>query len=120
MFWKNTESNVEITLNLEDKREHFRLRPEPPIEIHFNNNASEVIDISAGGVAFHSDTLEAGEVIFVKIMLYDFPFHCQVEIIGKSDDGVCRCRYLDLGEDEVDRLHKFVIRGQKEMIRRQR
>lgn len=120
MFWKSTDSKVEVTLDLEDKRHAFRLRPDPPINIDINDKTSEVIDISAGGVAFHSDYLEEGEVIFVKIILDDSPFHCQIEVIESSDEGFCRCRYVGLGEEEINRLHQFVIKGQKELIRKQR
>lgn len=43
-----------------------------------------------------------------------------LEIVEIDREGVCHCRYKEVDDDEIERLHQYVLVRQKEEMRSQK
>lgn len=119
MFWKNTVNRVRLFFDSTDRREAFRITPEPVIQVSLDHRLYDIADISIGGVSFHARGLSSGEQYDARIDPHGISFEGRIEILGMRDDNLCHARFIELPDKRVDQLHRFIIDQQKRQIRNQ-
>jgi len=108
----------------EERRGSFRVKPSSrgPIEVSIGPHRYQVKNISAGGIGIYrrgeDKELEAGE---------EYPFKVSLPLINELISGTIRivdisdrayhCAFVDLSDDEKEKIHLFVLERQKEELR---
>jgi hypothetical protein len=82
----------------------------------------EVIDVSAGGLAFRSSEVTVGRVYSVRVELpHGNPVVAgNIEILSVDDQAACHGRFLELTENMTEALHQYVLEAQKAALREKR
>lgn len=80
-----------------------------------------VIAILLGGDV-HNNNYKAGDSLPIT---FDLPgehvtVSGRIEIIGIDGQGVCHCRFLDLTNDLINAIHRYVLAVQKQVVRMRR
>ncbi len=104
-----------------ERRKWFRVRPsvEAPVLLRFDDRRCEVRDIGAAGLSFETDKLAVGEIRSAELELpgLDSPIRVPMEIISIDTRNVCHCSFKTIEEDAVEKIHQYVLRRQKEILR---
>lgn len=125
MFWKKKATDkYSLTFTKKDKRNSFRYYPEKKDRLYaiINEKEFEILNISAGGLAFSADSFNGGDIHSINI---NFPgsaycaIECEIEVIS-AIDGVCRGKFINIGDEEIEVLHRFVFEEQLKKIRENR
>lgn len=117
MFWKNFENKIDLSFDLDDRRESYRHRPDQTFKITIDDHNVDVYNISVGGLSFYYPDLSVGQIKEIKLNVFGEEYKLSIEIIHIRENGLCACKFVDLSDDEVTQLHKFIIEEQKLSIR---
>lgn len=122
MFWKNKADNkYKLRFEQSDKRKFYRFKPaeKEKFFIIVNSRAFEIFNISAGGVAFLAEYCKKGDIYNFELWLSerknDF-IKGKMEVSG-FDTNLCRARFIDLNENDMERIHKLIFERQIRLIR---
>ena len=121
MFWKEKQNDSEIfSLESSDRRLAYRASPHSnaPIAFEFGGEKVQVVNISAGGLAFKNKGFKNGDTHTIELLLpYQNIILAPVLKINTIDDqNVCHCNFSAIGEDEVELIHQYVLNWQKEIM----
>ncbi|MGM0417962.1 MAG: PilZ domain-containing protein [Thermodesulfobacteriota bacterium] len=124
MFWKKEENKYTVNLKNSDNRSSYRYYPGSTERLFavINGGEYEVNNISAGGIAFYNEDFEPGEKYHIILKFSDDEKNMvtgNIEVIS-CEDLVCRCRFVDMTDEEIEKIHKFVFDKQLKVIREKR
>lgn len=126
MFWKkpfNSSLTLEVSAN--EQRETFRVKPsgQEPVTLCLPECEISVIEISAGGLSFVRVGMKQETKATVMLLLPDLPggdIDARIEVLRVDDAGQVHCRFVDLSEQDADKIHYYVLCRQKKMLTDQR
>lgn len=126
MFWKKKKSDdVIVKLDDDDRRASVRIQPIDKIVVQYEAQQFEVLDISATGLSFKSDTLKDCERLNISLFLPPLPeqssnrvisINCTIEIL-RSSNSTFHCQFIPLASDAQEQLDQFILIEQKRQIR---
>jgi len=122
LFWKEKQNDSEIfSFESNDRRLAYRVSPHSnaPIVFEFGGEKVQVVNISAGGLAFKNRGFKSGDTQTIELLLpYQNVTLSPILGINTIDDqNVCRCQFREIGEDEVELIQQYVLKRQKEIKR---
>jgi len=122
LFWKRKKKdNQAFSFHSQDQRRSFRVTPLPhaPVEICFGGKPVRLQNIGAVGVAFLDDGFQIGDTQVVDLTLpgESQPISAKIEIVDIDTDHVCHCAFLDLDQEFVDTVHRYMLKVQIAEIR---
>jgi len=125
LFWKEKQNNSEIfSFESNDRRSSYRVLPpaNAPIVFKFGGEKVQMVNISAGGLAFKNKGFKSGDTQTIELLLpyQNVTLAPILEINTIDDQNVCHCRFREIGEDEVEAIHKYVLKRQKEVMQSQK
>lgn len=127
MFWRKKHHRSESDLivhETENRRESYRVEPDAndPIYIKIENRYVPLINIGALGAAFRHTELNKGDVQAAAFTLPNarHPITLTLEVVAVDADHICRCRFIDISDDAINAVHKYMLEMQKAAIRRKR
>ncbi len=125
MFWKEKQNNSDVfSLESNDRRLAYRvpLPANAPIVFEFGGEKVPAINIGAGGLAFKNKGFKSGDIQTIELLLpYQHVTLAPVlEIKTIDDQNVCHCKFREIGEDEVEVIHHYVLKRQKEIMQSQK
>jgi hypothetical protein len=127
LFWKKKKQPIDTQdpLEAEDQREAFRyiFKEDLGFSMDFKQKPVQVINISAGGMAFRNEGFTRYDVDQITLVL-DIPnyrgetfFSAQLRILDISEQGICHCIFENCTIQKYEIIHKYVLEMQKkEMI----
>jgi hypothetical protein len=126
LFWKKKKPLIDTQdPDAEDQREAFRycFKGDLGFSIDFKEKPVQVINISAGGMAFRDEGFARYDVDQITLVL-DIPnyrgenfFSAQLRILDISEQGICHCIFENCTIKKYEIIHKYVLEMQKkEMI----
>lgn len=102
-------------------RTAYRVVPNPddPIILQLDGELTRVLDISANGFTAVTEVMAPGRRYPYSL---DLPtaraaLSGYVDALPGSEPGILQCRFVELGADDLDALHAYVLIRQKEAIR---
>ncbi|MFW6147837.1 MAG: PilZ domain-containing protein [Thermodesulfobacteriota bacterium] len=122
MFSKKTDEPLVVSID-PDRRNFFRVEPSSknPLWIRIGQGQYSVKDIGAGGVGIYRKTAQ-GELEVGK----RYPFHVALPLVNENIMGNLKvrhisekayhCEFIDIGEENQEKLHLFVLERQKEQL----
>lgn len=124
MFWKKKtpqNNKLEITHTSTDKRDAFRyeFKEGYGLKIKFMGNDIEVLDISAGGLAFKNQGFSQFDADFIRFELQipnfsgDSSFFAGLRILRIDSNDICHCIFEQCSLEQHELIHKFVLEMQK-------
>jgi hypothetical protein len=121
LFWKEKQDNSEMFFfESNDRRLAYRVRPPAnvPIFFEFGGEKVQVVNIGAGGLAFKNKGFKSGDTQAIELPL---PYHNItvmpiLEINTIDDQDVCHCQFSEIGEDEIEAMHQYVLIRQKKIV----
>jgi len=131
LFWKKPKQTIDTRdpLEAENQRESFRyvFKGEFHLSMNFKEKPVQVINISAGGMAFRDEGFAQYDVDQIDL-LFDIPnyrgeprFSARLRILNISDQGVCHSIFENCTIPEYEIIHKYVLEMQKkEMLTKSR
>ncbi len=125
MFWKEKQNNSEMfSFESNDRRSSYRVFPHAnaPIVFEFGGEKVQVVNIGAGGLAFKNKGFKSGDTQTIELLLpYQNVTLAPILKINTIDDqNVSHCQFREIGEDEVEAIHKYVLKRQKEIMQSQK
>lgn len=127
MFWKKkTDEDKESKSKLfhlpeEDKRQAFRIAPDPndPIVVSIGGKTVKVYEISSGGISFPDVGLKPKAVYSVSFSLpiTGAIVKAKARVLRVNKKGLCQCRFVALDDKSEDEIHRYVLARQKEILR---
>lgn len=121
MFWKKKKPATDIDHPSEDKREAFRyIFPDNKgLSIRFQDKKIEILNISAGGMAFKNRGFSQFDFDFIKFEL-DIPdfkgdptFFAGLRILKIDRTDICHCIFEQCSLEQHELIHKYVLEMQK-------
>ena len=125
MFWKK-KNNSETLILFESKnmRSSVRVRPlsTEPVKTVFQGKPIVVENIGASGIAFRNDGFGPGDS---QKITFDLPTEnmavsVTTEIIDIDSEGICHCRFVGLGEEDFNAIHRYMLAVQIRHVRNKR
>lgn len=87
--------------------------------MEFLGKAVQVINLSAGGMAFGDEGFQVGDRDRITMAL-DIParqfsavFNAELKILTISNDNICHCHFENCSDGDFEILHKYVLELQK-------
>ncbi|MFH1139573.1 MAG: PilZ domain-containing protein [Pseudomonadota bacterium] len=128
MFWKKKKNREnEAALFFYDnscQRQFVRVRPRPSeaVSLTIDGQKVELLDISAGGLAFLGGDFRPGDVPDLVLGLPEerLVITGRLAILALDARNVRHCRYEGLTPKMVEALHSFVLRVQKRQLREEK
>ena len=121
MFWKKKKAEQLFFCESNDRRNSFRVRPisSEPIATHFGGKPVTLQTIGAGGLSFLNEQSKVGES---QSMMLDLPgqdviISAKVEVVNVDKEGVCHCRFVDISDEFLDVIHRYVLSVQIRQVR---
>ncbi len=108
--------------NYEDQRASFRyvFKKGRQLSITFKENIVQVLDISAGGMAFKNKEFKKYDSDQVSLVL-DMPNYSGdsvlitlVRILSITQSNICHCIFENCTLEEYEMIHKYVLEMQKQ------
>ena len=124
MFWKKKkiiDTCVEET-DYEDQRASFRyvFKKGRQLSMTFKNNIIQVLDISAGGMAFKNVAFKKYDSDQVSLVL-DMPnysgdpiLNARIRILSITQSNICHSIFENCRVEEYEMIHKYVLEMQKQ------
>ena len=123
MFWKKPKQPIDINdpLETKDQREAFRyiFKGDRYLSMNFKEKPVQVLNISAGGMAFRDEGFTRYDVDQINLLL-DIPnyrgetiFSAQLRILDISSQGICHSIFENCTIQEYETIHKYVLEMQK-------
>jgi len=121
LFWERQQNSSEIfSWETNDRRSSFRVSPSEnaPVVFEFGGEKVQAIDISVGGLAFKNKHFKSEDSQPMKILLpyQNVSIAPILAIIAIDNKNICHCQFCKIGEDEVEAIHQYVLKRQKEII----
>lgn len=129
MFSKNKKANESDMILIEDRatadreqRDTYRyvFAPEKRLSMQFKGKTVEIMDISAGGLAFKNRGFSRYDSDQVSLVL-EMPnfngnpcFKAHTRILHITANHFCHCIFEDCSVDEYEIVHKYVLEMQKQ------
>ena len=90
-----------------------------PVELTIDKQVYSLQDVSAGGAAFKAPDLPNTGLLPAMLQLPDGegPAPLRVEILRKDKTLVCHCRFLALSQALENRIFRYVLEREKQLIR---
>ena len=123
MFSRKKTNPLTISID-EERRASFRVKPskKEPIDVSIGRSKYPVKDLSAGGIGIYRSSkgkeLEIGK---------EYPFKMTLPLINEVISGIIRilnisdrayhCIFIDFSNEEMEKIHLFVLERQKEKLR---
>jgi hypothetical protein len=125
LFWKEKQDNSEMFFfESNDRRLAYRVCPHAntPIAFEFGGEKVQVVNIGAGGLAFKNKGFKSGDTQTIELLLpyQNVTLAPVLEIKTIDDQNVCHCKFREIGEDEVEVIHNYVLKRQKEIMQSQK
>ena len=125
MFWRRAQNNSEIFhYETKDRRSFLRVSPaeSAPIVFELDGEKVPVIDISAGGLSFKNNNLSNGDFLSIEFLLpgQNISIATVLKIDAIDSRSICHCEFKDIGADEVEAIHQYALKRQKEVIQSKR
>ena len=125
VFRKKTKPDTEMFhFNTRERRKWFRIQPSDaePILLRIEDKEIHIRDIGAAGLSFRNDDLSPGLLEFT---LLDLPetgpaIPIRLNILTIDRQNVCHCEFTAVEDGAVERIHQYVLRRQKEILRAQK
>ena len=122
LFWRRKGNSEEVfAFDSTDRRTSFRVSPplDEPIPVEFCGRSFLIKDIGAAGLSFANNHLKAGDSQRVVFNLpgENLTLSAMTEIVEIDRQGVCHCRFIALGEDFSNAIHRYLLRIQKQELR---
>lgn len=114
-----------FAMQKEETGAFFRVEPssQEPIDVSIVADRYQMKDIGAGGIALYRRSGEKGLELGK-----EYPFKMILPLINEVISGVirivhisditCHCAFVDLGKEDREKIHAFVLERQKEELRR--
>lgn len=123
LFRKKNKKSIEIEFD-DDRRNYYRIEPpsHKPVRIRIEGHTFNVIDISAGGLAFQSKPLPVGKHYKALIAMTgdDRAVPVILETLSQIKPGFSRGLFHKIKEEDRERIHQYVLEVQKEEMARKR
>lgn len=121
MFWKRKQNNSELFFRKTDgRRSSYRAPPSKsaPIVFEFGGEKVQVINISSGGLAFKNKNFKSGDTQSIEFLLpnQNVSIASILAIIAIGEQNICHCQFCEIGEDEIEAIHQYVLKRQKEIM----
>lgn len=122
MFWKKkppTDMKL-FSYDSECRREYARVQPleTEPLSAVIGGKKAAVVDIGAGGLAFECGGFNSGDRLDVVIELPgEKGVAGIIEILDSDESGGCHARFVQISEDMVELIHRYVLDVQKKRAR---
>ncbi len=124
MSWKKNVDKPLFSYDDNCRRDNYRVRPLPgqPVKLDFGDASSEIVDISAGGLACHCQNAAVGETRTVSFHLpgEKIDFSSKVRVLDIAPPSLCHCQFIDPPHEMVEAIHRYVLLVQKEELKRQK
>ncbi len=129
MFWKKKKAlEDKIIYETSSRRKSYRYFPKNPREfgIRFKGKNVDVINISAGGLAFNNREFSSGDTDRVNLELNDPDLkkkQCltlSIKLLTIDKTHACHCIFDSISQDEMDIIHQYLFIKQKRDIREKR
>ena len=122
MFWKRKLNDFNLfTYESDTRRETYRFHPPEDEAATFILGEREyvIIDIGSGGLSFKStDFAEgAGGPITLKLPGHYNGITAVLEIRGVCKSNICHCAFIEIADDDVEKIHLYLLKKQKEIAR---
>ena len=124
MFWKKKKTTIkktDISHETRDKRKAYRyeFNDSQRLQIQFKDKPIQILNISAGGVAFKNNGFAQLDFDFIKITL-DIPnfngdttFYAGLRILNIDAEDICHCIFEECALEQHELIHKYVLEMQK-------
>ena len=114
-----------LGLNIQsDRRRYFRIEPDPaaPVFLADDSQKYQVVDVAAGGLAFEAGSFAPGREYRGRLSLPGLGVTSLLTLraVRKVRDKVVGAEIVDIGEDDREIIHTYVLQRQKELIKKNR
>lgn len=113
-------SDFSSSIDAGTDRAAYRVAPDPddPVILQLDGMLARVLDISANGFSCISANVKPHMRYRAKLDLPTEPgvIKTYVDINLITDDGLVRCQFVGLEEEEQEQLHRYVLQRQKAAI----
>ena len=121
MFWKEKQDNSEMfSFESNDRRLFYRVFPpvNVPMVFEFGGEKVQMVNICANGLAFKNKGFKSGDTQTIELLLpyQNVTLAPVLEIKTIDDQNVCHCKFREIGEDEIEAIHQYVLNRQKKII----
>jgi len=122
LYWKKKTNDRRLLIyETDNRRDSFRLNPpeDVPVRFRFGEKEHRVIDIGAGGLSFKNSNFSEGDsgLITLRLPGQDTTISTTLEIRRICEKGFCHCKFTEIEEDAVERIHQYLLAVQKEILR---
>lgn len=99
----------------------YRVAPDPddPVILQIDSRLCKILEISAQGFTCINPDLQQNRRYKFDLDLPNITrqIHGYMDVVSAVDDQMRYCEFADLGADDLDLLHRFVLQRQKQAIR---
>ncbi len=122
MFWKKKKQETDsIIHDTKDKRDSYRYEfvAGDCITIIFKEKERDILDISAGGMAFNNDGFQQFDFDYINFTLIipgfigDSSIFAGLRILKIDDKNICHCIFEQCSLEQHELIHKYVLEMQK-------
>lgn len=121
IFKRDDASGIKLRIADDSSRGAYRVVPDrdDPVLLQIEGSLVRVLDISATGFSCLAESLAEGMRYRVRLNLPDYPdeIEAYADIVSIDENGVARCRFSSLDEQQQDWLHRYVLVRQKRAIK---
>ena len=93
-----------------------------PIILHIDDRTVDIRDIGAAGLSFDNDNFSLGPLESCQLDLPELgpAIPIKLQIVEIDEKNVCHCEFKTIEDGAVERIHQYVLRRQKEILREQK
>jgi hypothetical protein len=114
-------------MEADEQREAYRFffKGEFRLSMNFKQKEVQVINISAGGMAFKNEGFKQYDADHITLVFDMSPdrqeiiFSAQLRILDISDQEICHCIFENCTIQEYEIIHKYVLEMQKKLLKAQ-
>jgi hypothetical protein len=125
MFWRKKQRDTSLfSHDSNDRRAYFRAcQPySTPLTVKLRGRFVLARNIGAGGLCIPNGGFSQGDSLTVS---FDLPgentgITGTMEIVEICRKGLCHCRFVGLGQDAINAIHRYVLAIQKQALRTRR
>lgn len=107
-----------------ERRKWFRIQPSKlePIVLCVDDHKINIRDIGAAGLSFNNHNFSIGPLESCQLDLPELgpAIPIKLQIITIDEKNVCHCEFNTIEKGAVERIHQYVLRRQKEILREQK
>lgn len=128
MFWKrkkDKETDLPFTIEYdEDQRAYYRVKPksDEPLFLQAEGKRYNVLDISAGGVAFQGEGFKRGDSMAGVLTMPPGQASIPVAltVLKALPEKAVAAQFKKIDDEDRERVHYYVLTRQKEELEEQR